>query len=186
LHWNCSGQDRNMTERKSQLLFEIAPQEENLQALETFEDEFSEHNGERILVVLLYRWLWAARLYKTRPLARAAIEQGKILYNGQKALPSKEIELGATISIAHGRSRKSIVVKGLSTRRRNLDEGQALYEEVESIYTQSAPAVPYESPDEYFNSNDHSVKGRKAVRYLRRNMNIGDSSSAYKGYESKD
>lgn len=176
-------------EHKSHLVFEIeaasTSQEENSQPIFSFDTEGNEHDEERVLKVRLDKWLWAARFYKTRPLARAAIEQGRIFYDGQKTIPSMEIEIGASIVINHGRNKKTIVIKGLSTRRRNMDEGQALYEEIESICTHNDYSDTF-TPTAYLDSQERSQKPRKAVRYLRRTMNIGDPYSTLHGYEHKE
>jgi ribosome-associated heat shock protein Hsp15 len=107
----------------------------------TFFDEESEledpdEPSERVLKVRLDKWLWAARFFKTRALARVAVESKKIRYatNGQeitKLSPSREIEIGATLTIQHGRFTKVVIVKGLSTRRRSTDEALQLFEETE-------------------------------------------------------
>lgn len=171
-------------EQKSHITFEIDPASSDQEAINqpiiTFDIEHPEHDEERVLKVRLDKWLWAARFFKTRPLARAAIEQGKVFYDGQKAIPSKEIELGATLIISQGRNKKVIVIKGLSTRRRNMDEGLALYEEVESIYTHNTVN------DHALVNQDPSNKPHKAVRYLRRTMNVGDLSSTSHRFEQKD
>lgn len=98
--------------------------------------EDSDESGERVLKVRLDKWLWAARFFKTRALARVAVESKKIRYaiNGQeitKLSPSREIEVGATLTIQHGRFTKVVIVKGLSTRRRSTDEALQLFEETE-------------------------------------------------------
>ncbi len=103
---------------------------------EESELEDSDESGERVLKVRLDKWLWAARFFKTRALARVAVESKKIRYtiNGQevsKLSPSREIEVGATLSIQHGRFTKVVIVKGLSTRRRSTDEALQLFEETE-------------------------------------------------------
>ena len=49
--------------------------------------------------VRLDKWLWAARFYKTRALAREMIEGGKVHYNGQRSKPSKIVELNATLTL---------------------------------------------------------------------------------------
>ncbi len=79
--------------------------------------------------VRLDKWLWAARFFKTRALARSAIECGKVYYEGQKTNPCKEINIGATIEIQQGKSKKVIIVRELSTRRRNTHEAHTLFEE---------------------------------------------------------
>lgn len=92
-------------------------------------DDF-ESAEPRELKVRLDKWLWAARFFKTRALARGAIEQGKVLYDGKKVSPTTEIEVGITISLSIGHNRKSIIIKKLSTRRRNSEEAFELYQEV--------------------------------------------------------
>lgn len=49
--------------------------------------------------VRLDKWLWAARFYKTRALAREMVEGGKVHYNGQRSKPSKIVELNATLTL---------------------------------------------------------------------------------------
>ena len=79
------------------------------QEFEFFEEqevlpEASNPSEERILTVRLDKWLWAARFFKTRALARAAIEAGKVYYNGERSKPSREIEIGALLQIYQGRA----------------------------------------------------------------------------------
>ena len=56
--------------------------------------------------VRLDKWLWAARFYKTRALAKSAIEGGKVQYEGQKSKVSKIVELEATIKVRQGHDDK--------------------------------------------------------------------------------
>ncbi|MCC5880694.1 MAG: ribosome-associated heat shock protein Hsp15 [Idiomarina sp.] len=79
--------------------------------------------------VRLDKWLWAARFFKTRALARQAIQAGKVSYNGQRSKPSKSVELQATLLIPRGPERIEVVVVGLSEQRRGAPEAQSLYEE---------------------------------------------------------
>jgi len=80
------------------------------------------------------KWLWAARFYKTRSLAKAAIEGGKVQIDGHKVKVSKEVSIGDTLKIRQGWDEKVIVVKSLSNQRRGAPEAQQLYDEtVESI-----------------------------------------------------
>ena len=84
--------------------------------------------------VRLDKWLWAARFFKTRSLAKQAIEGGKVQYNGARSKVSKEVELGAELTIRQGWDDKTVVVEGLSDQRRGAPEAQALYRETrESI-----------------------------------------------------
>lgn len=84
--------------------------------------------------VRLDKWLWAARIYKTRALAREMIEGGKVHYNGQRSKPGKVVELNATLLLRQGNDERTIVVKGITEQRRPASEAIALYEETaESI-----------------------------------------------------
>ena len=81
--------------------------------------------------VRLDKWLWAARFYKTRTLAKEMIDGGKVHYNGQRSKPNKIVEVGATLKLRQGSDEKEIVVLALSTQRRGAPEAQLLYRETE-------------------------------------------------------
>ena len=84
--------------------------------------------------VRIDKWLWAARFYKTRSLAKEMVEGGKVHYNGQRVKPSKEVTLGATVRLRQGFDEKTVVITGISDRRGNATMAAALYEETpESI-----------------------------------------------------
>lgn len=61
--------------------------------------------------VRLDKWLWAARFYKTRSLARNMVEGGKVHYNGQRTKPSKSVELGAQITLRQGHDEKTVIIE---------------------------------------------------------------------------
>ena len=79
----------------------------------------------------LDKWLWAARFFKTRSLAKAAIEGGKVHLGGQRVKVSKEIAVGDTLQIRQGYDEKVVEIKALSGQRRGAAEAQLLYEESE-------------------------------------------------------
>src|SRR5690554_7725790 len=79
--------------------------------------------------IRLDKWLWAARSYQTRSLAKAAIESGKVHYEGQRPKVSKLVEIVATLKVRQGFDEKVIIVKALSDQRRGAPEAQLLYEE---------------------------------------------------------
>lgn len=90
----------------------------------------------------LDKWLWAARFFKTRSLAKAAIEGGKIQLQGQKVKVSKEIAVGDVLKIRQGWDEKIVMVKALSDQRRGAAEAQLLYEEsAESIARRESQAA---------------------------------------------
>ncbi len=81
--------------------------------------------------VRLDKWLWAARFYKTRAIAREAIEGGKVHVNDQRSKPSKEARTGDTVVLRQGFDEKTVVIEALSAVRRGASEAQLLYRETE-------------------------------------------------------
>ncbi len=79
--------------------------------------------------VRLDKWLWAARFFKTRSLAKQAIEGGKVQLDGQRVKVSKEISSGDQLHIRQGWDEKDVIVLALSDQRRGAPEAQQLYEE---------------------------------------------------------
>lgn len=90
----------------------------------------------------LDKWLWAARFFKTRSLAKAAIEGGKVRLDGQRVKVSKEIGVGDILQVRQGWDEKTVVVQALSDQRRGAPEAQALYRETaESLEKREAEAA---------------------------------------------
>ncbi|MPW30180.1 ribosome-associated heat shock protein Hsp15 [Agarivorans sp. B2Z047] len=77
------------------------------------------------------KWLWAARFYKTRGLARDMVMGGKVHYNQQRCKPSRNVEVGATISLWQGQQQIEVVVQQLSDKRGPAPQAQLLYQETE-------------------------------------------------------
>ena len=74
-------------------------------------------------------WLCAARFYKTRALAKHAIETGKVDVGGQRAKPSRSVRIGDVLVVARGEERFEIEVAALSDVRGPASIAQALYRE---------------------------------------------------------
>lgn len=92
--------------------------------------------------VRLDKWLWAARFYKTRALAREMVEGGKVHYNGQRSKPSKAVEVGAMITLRQGNEEKTVVIEQIAQQRRGAAEAQPLYSETsESIVKRERQAL---------------------------------------------
>lgn len=89
-------------------------------------EQMSEKDDDKIR---LDKWLWAARFYKTRALAKTAIEGGKVHHRGERCKPGKEPKIGDVYVIRTGFEERSVVVQALSTVRRGAPEAQALYAE---------------------------------------------------------
>ena len=88
----------------------------------------SSYNSARIRID---KWLWAARFFKTRRIAKQAIEGGKVQVDGQRAKPSKEIEVGAIIRLRQGFDEKTVLVKSLNDQRRPFSEAKLMFEETQ-------------------------------------------------------
>ncbi|MGH8433617.1 MAG: RNA-binding S4 domain-containing protein [Pseudomonas sp.] len=92
--------------------------------------------------VRLDKWLWAARFYKTRALAKAAIEGGKVHCRGERCKPGKEPRIGDELVIRSGFDERTVVVQALSAVRRGAPEAQTLYVETpESILRREHAAL---------------------------------------------
>ena len=79
--------------------------------------------------VRIDKWLWAARFFKTRSLAKQAIEGGKVQVDGQRVKASKELTLGLLLRIRQGYDEREVVVTALSEQRRGAPEAALLYQE---------------------------------------------------------
>ncbi|WP_273827781.1 ribosome-associated heat shock protein Hsp15 [Providencia rettgeri] len=91
-------------------------------------------NQPPIEPVRLDKWLWAARFYKTRSMAREMIDGGKVHYNGQRTKPRKIVELHALVKLRQGNDERTIEILEISSQRRGAPEAQLLYRETaESI-----------------------------------------------------
>jgi ribosome-associated heat shock protein Hsp15 len=75
------------------------------------------------------KWLWAARFFKTRSLAAAAIDAGRVRIDAHAVKPAREIRLGEAIEIHVGTAVWRITVAGLNDQRRPAPEARLLYVE---------------------------------------------------------
>ncbi|NMP28454.1 ribosome-associated heat shock protein Hsp15 [Rahnella sp. SAP-1] len=82
--------------------------------------------------IRLDKWLWAARFYKTRAMAREMIEGGKVHYNGQRGKPSKLVEPNAEIKLRQGNDERTIVILAITDQRRSAEQAQTLYQETDA------------------------------------------------------
>ena len=74
-------------------------------------------------------WLWVARFFKTRRLAREAIDGGKVDVDGSAAKPAKLVHVGDTLRVARGEERFELQILALSLQRGPARVAQALYAE---------------------------------------------------------
>ena len=84
---------------------------------------------EPLTTVRLDLWLWAARFYKTRSLAKQAIESGKVEIDGQAVKPARPLRGGEQLNVRRGEERFEIQVLALSDKRGSATIAQSLYSE---------------------------------------------------------
>lgn len=90
----------------------------------------------------LDKWLWTARFYKTRAIAKQMIDGGKVFYNGQRTKSGKAVSVGDVIKIRQGYEEKEVTVVILADKRRDATFAQTLYEETkDSIQSRERNAL---------------------------------------------
>lgn len=77
-------------------------------------------------------WLWAARFFKTRSLAKQALAGGKVQVGGQAIKPSRMLRVGDVLGVTRANELYEITVRGLSEQRGPAPVAQALYAESEA------------------------------------------------------
>jgi ribosome-associated heat shock protein Hsp15 len=92
----------------------------------------SEDHDSAGAAVRLDVWLWAARFFKTRSLAKQAVEGGKIEVNGAAGKPAKAVHVGDALRIVRGEERFELRVSALSGKRGSATAARLLFEESEA------------------------------------------------------
>ncbi len=84
------------------------------------------------------KWLWTARLYKTRGLAADAVKGHRVHVNGAVVKPSREVGPGDELELTLGPVRRTVIVRGAAARRVSAAEAAQLYEETEASVAERA------------------------------------------------
>ena len=79
--------------------------------------------------VRIDKWLWAARLFKTRGLAADAVKGGRVHVDGHAVKPSREVRPGERLEVTLGSERLALVVRDVAERRGPAPAAALLYEE---------------------------------------------------------
>ena len=89
----------------------------------------------------LDKWLWAARLYKTRSLAADEVSMGRVSVNGQPAKPARDLRPGDLLQLRQGPVQRTLEVRGVSAQRGPAPVAQLLYAETaDSLAARAAVA----------------------------------------------
>ena len=78
------------------------------------------------------KWLWAARFFKTRSLAAAAVSRGKVRVNDEAAKPARALKAGDMVEISRDRDVIEVIVMMASAVRGPASEAAMLYRETQS------------------------------------------------------
>ncbi|SMF61099.1 heat shock protein Hsp15 [Alteromonadaceae bacterium Bs31] len=124
--------------------------------------------------VRIDKWLWAARFFKTRNLAKQAIDGGKVHLDGHRVKPSKDVELGMCLSIRQGWDEKVVHVIALSDQRRGAPEAAQLYTETEeSQAARNLKAEQRKTMTSIRSDNKPTTKQRRQIHRFKR-INLED------------
>ena len=85
--------------------------------------------------VRIDKWLWAARLFKTRALAGEAVDGGKVHVNGDRVKPARSLKPGDRLTIRRGPEEVELVVVALAEQRGPAAVAEGLYQETEASVT---------------------------------------------------
>lgn len=118
--------------------------------------------------VRLDRWLWAARFFKTRAAAKKALDAGKVVCDGQRAKPSREVGPGVELVIGRGSDQQTIVVTGVAERRGNAASAARLYHETQESIAARNSAVAQSRLDAIGHEPPPSRPDRRDRRALKR------------------
>ena len=124
---------------------------------------------DRVTAVRLDVWLWAARFFKTRSLAKHAVETGKVDVGGQRAKSSRAVRVGDVLAITRGEETYEVEVRGVSDQRGPAPVARMLYLESEAsrqkreaaLASRRAERAGYQAPE-----SKPDKRARRLIRAL--------------------
>lgn len=124
--------------------------------------------------IRLDKWLWACRFYKTRALAKAAIDGGKVHYQGNKPKVGRNVQIGETVRIRQGYDEKTVIVIALSQRRQSATIAQTLYEETKDSIQKREEIANLRKMAAPSTQGKPDKKQRRQIHRFKRNSTDGD------------
>ena len=119
--------------------------------------------------VRLDKWLWAARFFKTRSLATDAISLGRVIVNGDRAKPARNVKIGDVLEIDNGSDQWEVDVMNLSDVRGPAAVARNLYEETEVSVARRAALAEHRR---LYREPSAQLKGRPTKRDRRHLDNL--------------
>ncbi len=113
------------------------------------------------------KWLWTARLFKTRTLATEAVAGGRVHVNDAEVKPSRALTPGDRIEISFGHTRRTVLVRGAAARRVSAAEAAQLYEET------AESRAERERQAELHRLDGHLAHGPRPTKRDRRRYDLG-------------
>jgi ribosome-associated heat shock protein Hsp15 len=114
--------------------------------------------------VRLDKWLWAARFFKSRTLAVAAIEAGRVLVADDRAKPARLIKVGERLKISREQEKFELVIRGITEQRKSAPLARLLYEETpESLLARQTIS----ENRRFYNEPSQDIAGRPTKRHRR-------------------
>ena len=123
--------------------------------------------------VRIDKWLWAARFFKTRNIAKQAIDGGKVHLAGKRVKSSKEVQIGMVLTIRQGWDEKQVEILALSEQRKGAPEAAKLYQETtESIEKRRLHAEQRKSLGamDMHPSGRPTTKQRRQIQQIKREL----------------
>ena len=111
----------------------------------------------------LDKWLWSARIFKTRSLATDAVSSGKVLVDGSRAKPARQISVGQNLIIRKGPFEFSLLVERLIEKRVAAKDAQTTYSESEESI-EKRKALQEKLKDDRMLSQGERLAGRPNKR----------------------
>ena len=115
--------------------------------------------------VRIDKWLWAARFFKTRSLATAAVETGRVKLNEVRVKPARGVKIDDLLDVDNGSTTWQVTVTGLAEVRGSAAVAQTLYRETEQSIVKRETAA---EQGRYFREPGSTIKGRPTKRQRRK------------------
>ncbi|PKM23276.1 MAG: heat-shock protein [Gammaproteobacteria bacterium HGW-Gammaproteobacteria-14] len=120
--------------------------------------------------VRLDKWLWAARFYKTRSIARDMIDGGKVQVDGQRGRPAKAIKVGMLVTLRQGHDLREVEVLAVSDQRGGAPQAATLYRETDASISAREQAAANRRLVSSGPDHRPDKKDRRAIDKFRRNQ----------------